>query len=201
MKTLPVKNYHRFQHGFSLPELIITMAIASIFAGLAIVTFSRNLREESLKAAARQTTTWLEDLRKLAIQNDIPCPAEVSNTNAILQVKTDSNQPLFERCIELNYASLAAKSLAKNLNDLILCSKALQNGESASDTIQSLSLSCNTGSNSTVFTPRGTSTDSLLITLSLPGLARDRCIAVLAPNGLIRNGITKGGACEFTTSY
>ena len=201
MKTLPVKNYHRFQHGFSLPELIITMAIASIFAGLAIVTFSRNLREENLKAAARQTTIWLEELRKLAIQNDIPCPAEVSNTNATLQVKMDSNQALLERCINLNYASLPITSPAKNLNDLITCSKALAYEESVSDTVQSLSLSCNTGSTVTVFTPRGTSTDSLLITLSLPGLNRDRCIAVLAPNGLIRNGITKGGACDFTTSY
>lgn len=194
-------NKAEFQKGFSLAELVITMAIAGIFAGLGVVTFSRNLREESLKAATRQSVTWLENLRKKAIQNDTPCLAEINNLQALLQVQADSEQPELERCTNLNYANITATNTGGNLNDLITCSKKLDSGETATDNLESLNLICSTDSSSTVFTPRGTATKSLLIKYTLPGLSRDRCIAVLAPNGLIRSGMTKGGSCDFTTSY
>ena len=197
------ENQRKSHSGFSLAELIITMAIAGIFAGLAIATFSRNLRKENLKAATRQSVTWLEDLRKLAIQKDIPCLAEIDASKALLQVQADADQPELQRCVSLNYANLSAKNSADKLNDLIICSKELdvESGETATGNLESLTLICSTGSSSTVFTPRGTATKSLLIKYGLPGLTRDRCIAVLAPNGLIRNGMTKGGSCDFTTSY
>ena len=202
MIITPSNNKNRCHSGFSLAELIITMAIAGIFAGLAVVTFSRNLRKENLKAATRQSVAWLEDLRKLAIQNDIPCLTEIDSSQALLQVKADADQPELERCVGLYYTNISAKNTADNLSDLIACSKDdFDFGESVTDNLESLNLTCSAGRSSTVFTPRGTATKSLLIKFGLPGLSQDRCIAVLAPNGLIRNGMTKGGSCDFTTSY
>jgi len=65
-------------------------------------------------------------------------------------------------------------------------------------------LSCSSptsGSDSLVFTPRGTATTSLLIQLSVPEASADRCIAVLAPMGQIRSGRVAGGRCDFTTAF
>lgn len=202
MIFIPSNKKHNYHSGFSLAELIITMAIAGIFAGLAVATFSRNLRKENLKAATRQSVTWLQDLRKLAIQNDIPCLIEIDSSQASLQVIVDADQPELKRCTDLNYTNKSVKKAADNLNDLITCSKDdFDPGETVTDNLESLNLTCNTGSNSTVFTPRGTATKSLLIKYGLPGLSQDRCIAVMAPNGLVRSGMTKGGSCDFTTSY
>ena len=63
--------------GFTLVELIVTVAILGILAGISFVTYSRNWRAERVKAASRETTAWLDEVRRVAIQRATPCRIRV----------------------------------------------------------------------------------------------------------------------------
>ena len=48
-----------------------------------------------------------------------------------------------------------------------------------------------------VFTPRGTVSVGGLVKLHLPQATRTRCVAVLTPIGMIREGRDDGTGCNF----
>ena len=193
----------RIQHkGFSLIELLITVAIAGIFTGLSIVTLSRNQNNEKLKAATFIAATWLEDARKIAIQNDTPCKININNETGTLEISKDEEIPKLDNCELIESSSLEIRKSIQNSESISLCSKTLSTAEEESpiDT----ALVCNqvtTGTTSWVFTPRGTATDSTLIKLTMPTANHERCLAVLAPTGQIRLGKTREKNRDFTTAY
>ena len=199
ISTFSTKAPHR---GFSLIELLITVAIAGIFTGLSIITLSRNQNNEKLKAATFIAATWLEDARKIAIQNDTPCKITINNETGTLEISKDEEIPKLDNCELIKSSSLEIRKSIQNSESISLCSKTLSTAEEESpiDT----ALECNqvtTGTTSWVFTPRGTATDSTLIKLTMPTANHERCLAVLAPTGQIRLGKARGQDCDFTTSY
>ena len=195
-----------YQQGFSLIELIFTLVIFGVFTSISIVLLSKNLENERIKALTRQAVAWLENTKKIAIQKDSPCEIKVDNSSHELLLPSQSSAPL-NKCIDLDTEPLPAaplnlKETVENVDALILCSKELTTSESPTDPLSTLMASqCNANSSRTIFTPRGTLTDSVLITLSLSTQSEQRCIILQSPNSMIRSGKAKGGRCDFTTAY
>jgi prepilin-type N-terminal cleavage/methylation domain-containing protein len=160
--------------GFSLPELIVIMAITGILAGLAIPNFTRNWQDERLNSANKQTIAWLDDLRRKAIQQSSPCSMEISNSPALL---TGSCQNLPDQISTLNLSAEIA-----NMDQL------------------TFTLASNSPS-TWIFTPRGTTTTDAELRMTLAGSDLGRCIRLLEPLGLLRSGKLRSSTCVYTTSY
>jgi len=194
-------------NGFSLVELVIAMAIAGIFAGMSIVTLGRNLNNEKLKAITRESIAWLENAKKIAIQNDFSCEIEIDNSSKTLSFPTSTTNAALDQCADLKKASLINTNTTSNTNNLKQCSKVLATNVTPEETpttaLSSLMSSdyCNDGISTTIFSPRGTLTKSVLITYEIDPQGERRCIALVAPNSLIRSGKVKGDQCDFTTAY
>ena len=190
--------------GFSFVELVATLVIFGIFIGISLVLLSKNIENERVRALTRQTASWLENTKKIAIQNDIPCEIKIDNSAHELSVPIHTNNSLLTKCMEPTTApaALSLTQEVENTRNLTLCSKVLGASESATDSLSTLMAShCNADWSSTIFTPRGTLTDSVLITFSLSERSDERCIIMQSPNSLIRSGKVKGGRCDFSTAY
>lgn len=188
----------RAAHGFTLVELLIAMAVLGILSGISMVAFTRNWRDERLKGASRASAGWLDEARRLAVQKATPCRITVNRATGQLSLEPNPLNPS-EFCAATNLSPLTISSAVQNGKDIRLCSTTLASVDAAQT-----SLSCSSpqsGSDSLVFTPRGTATSSLLIQLNFPQASADRCIAVIAPMGQIRSGRVAGGSCDFTTAF
>lgn len=184
--------------GYTLVELMVTVSLVGILAGLSIVSFGRNWRAERLKAAADETTAWLDEARRLAIQKAKPCRININRADLILSLKPNADNPE-EFCSDSLYSPLEIRNTVQNSGAIVMCSSELENGDPAQT-----SLSCSgsqSGSSSLIFTPRGTATTGILIKFHMPEAGADRCIAVMAPLGQIRSGKTTATGCDFTTAY
>jgi prepilin-type N-terminal cleavage/methylation domain-containing protein len=184
--------------GFTLVELMVTVAIVGILSGISFVAFTRNWRDERVKAASRETAAWLDEVRRVAIQKAMPCRIRVDRDQRQLSLDPNANNP-FEFCGSDLYAPLNLPAKIQNSSELVICSMDI--GESNPALTP---LNCNgsqTGSSTLVVTPRGTATSGLLIKFHMPQAGTDRCVAVMAPLGQIRSGKATSTGCDFTTAF
>jgi prepilin-type N-terminal cleavage/methylation domain-containing protein len=184
--------------GFTLVELMVTVAILGILAGISFVTYTRNWRDERVKAASRETAAWLDEVRRVAIQRATPCRIRVDRELKLLSLDPNP-QNAAEFCATNLYASLNLPARVQNSNELVLCSTDITQNDPATTALQ-----CNSpqsGSSTLVVTPRGTSTSGLLIKFHMPQAGTDRCVAVMAPLGQIRSGKATSNGCDFTTAF
>jgi prepilin-type N-terminal cleavage/methylation domain-containing protein len=184
--------------GFTLVELMITVVILGILAGISSVAFTRNWRAERVKSASRETAAWLDEVRRIAIQRATPCRIRVDR--ALRQLKLDPNpNNISQFCSGDLYETLDLSARIQNSSELVLCSTDLGDNDPAMT-----SLNCNgqqTGSSTLVVTPRGTATSGLLIKFHMPQAGADRCVAVMAPLGQVRSGKATTTGCDFTTAF
>lgn len=188
----------RGKAGYTLVELMVTVSLVGILAGLSIVSFGRNWRAERLKAASRETTAWLDEARRIAIQKAKPCRISINRAELSFSLDPNPDNPE-EFCPDSLYGPLEIRNTVQNSGAIVMCSSELENGDPAQT-----SLSCSgsqSGSSSLIFTPRGTATTGILIKFHMPEAGADRCIAVMAPLGQIRSGKTTATGCDFTTAY
>lgn len=172
-------------HGFSLPELLLIVAILSITAGITIPHFTRNLQSERMGAATKLMAAWLDDARREAIRQSRPCRIQINSATA---------QLIADDCNSITTIDLA-KEVGGNPEITI---------NSGEDNSIPLSFS---------FTPRGTiyredSSNSIELRLSINNatIANSRCIKIMIPVGLIRAGRViepseiENPQCDYTTA-
>jgi len=186
------------QAGFTLTELLVTVTIVGIFSGMSIVTFSKNWRDERVKAAARETTGWLEEAQKIALQTSTPCRVTVDRATATLTIDPDAGDS-YTYCNEDELQPLSLRSIVQNAGDLQICTATITMSDPASYALPCIGEQ--SGSTSLRFTPRGTAIDGTLIKLHLEQANTDRCIAVMSPLGQIRSGRATTSGCDFTTAF
>lgn len=167
---------HR-QNGFTLLELMLVVALIGLLSGIALPSFLSNWEDERLNATTKITVSWLDALRRKAIQNSVPCRATWDLANARLSAQCDHESS--------PSSVLSLKSEISNSENLSVSLR-------SSDPII------------WTFTPRGTSTTDAEATFTLLGSSSDpgRCLRVTAPLGLIRAARrTSVGQCDYTARY
>lgn len=185
--------------GFSLVELMVTIAIAGILAGISIADFSQRWGQERLLGASRTLHSWLDEQRRFAIQKAGTCQLMINTTAASLDASPAT--------IEL--ASSPAPVTTPNIcagQAPILIRNTVSNGGSiqlsvSPATAQAIRFSFRGLS-------QGVSTDASLpnsveLRLKLPNISRERCVKVVNPLGMIRNGTASNSesSCSYSQSF
>ena len=198
MRTKPLHTPSR-QQAFTLIELLVTVAILGILSGISVVSFTRNWRDERVKAAARETAAWLDEARRIAIQKATPCRIQIDRDLKRISLEPPNPANSTEFCSSSLTAPLDLQTRIPNSSELLLCSADLGSNDPAT-----ASLSCTApqaGSSTLVFTPRGTAPTGLLLKFHRPQAGADRCVAVMAPLGQVRSGKASSVGCDFTTAF
>ena len=162
------------QEGFTMPELLTAIVIIGILSSLAIPSFLGRWEDERLNSATKLASSWLEDLRRKAIQNSTVCRAVIDNAAATFTGTCD-HQPTKSSILDLH------QEIA-NTNGLTFTS---QNGSPST----------------WVFTPRGTTTTDGDLRINLLGSNHSRCLRLLEPLASLRTGKVRSGLCVYTTNY
>jgi len=180
--------------GFTIIELMVVVIIFGILAGISLGHYQRNWKEERLKAIARETAAWLEDARLRAIQQSETCVIEIDDANTTLKASSSDNG---NNCIDIPLLEL--KPIIQNTDSLILCSDASTSSNLICDSSHTNSQT--DGTTKIVITPRGTVAQGGLIKLNLEQSIKSRCIIIVQPLGLIRQGIERNSSCNFNTAF
>ena len=174
--------------GFSLLELMVVVSIIGILSGLSVVTFSNQFKKEGLKEASRDATSWLKDLQAKAIQQNRICEIVIDKTSGTAaQVDINSSSlSEAERC-----TAVSTYSFKTPIHAL------LRDGQSRI----SCPLSDEDSQLHVTFTARGTLPCGGEVVLIAQDGSNKRCINLMAPLGVIREGLQQGEACDYTTAH
>jgi prepilin-type N-terminal cleavage/methylation domain-containing protein len=183
------------KNGFTLAELIVVIALVSILAGIAIATLSRRWAQERLLAAARETHSWLDTQRRLAMKEGQACEITINTADASLDptsntISLSDGISLSNSCS--SQAALSIRNTVTNGSGITLTTSP-SNASAIRFSFRGLS---------EITTSNGTSNE-LVLKLNQAGSNKQRCIKVLSPLGLIRNGWAAANSetCTYSNSF
>ena len=178
--------------GFTMTEVIVVAAIAGILSTFILVGYGRNLQEEKLKSVSREITSIFKEMTTLTRQNSTHCELILKHASAILTVDNPSE------CTGTGIGtSFDLKANIDNIEDLKICGRADMKQTFACDAANDGSDPPGSTSSTFIFSARGTVSKGGILKLYLPKASRTRCLAVLAPSGVIREGRDIGSGCDF----
>ena len=188
----------RQKDAFTLAELLLVVSLVGILSGIAIANLGQRWAQERLLAAARETHTWLENQRLIAMKEGQACEISINATTATLDPSADnvslaSGETLNNSCKD--QAPLAIRDTVTNGGSIDL---------STSDP-DATGIRFSFRGLSEIIT---TSTDVndqhvLILKLNHPDSKKQRCIKLMSPLGLIRTGWSDANAssCQFSNSF
>lgn len=165
--------------GFSLPELLIVIAIAGLFGGLALTTGQAQWQREQVNKVAIELSGWLESARRAALRGDLD--SDNSGCSITINNGTLSTGSTLATATCLPDQPLTIDNLGSRINLTV-----------ASDTTNPISVS-----------PRGTrSGDPVTITLTLNPSGKQRCVTISGLLALISPGkVSSSGTCELNQRF
>lgn len=184
--------------GFTLIELLVVIALVGILSGLSIASFSQRWAQERLLRATKETQSWLEEQRKIAMKEGQACEITINTTDAILDptsttLTLDDGSQLKNSCS--NQAILSIRNTVTNGNGINL--------STADPGVTSLRFSFR--GLSEIITSSTNEQDTKVLTLKLnhPESNKQRCIRIMSPLGLIRTGWSSAtsNTCHYSDSF
>ena len=176
---------HHHQAGFSLVELIITASILGILSSIALVNLSSSWTSTRLSSTTRGLENWLSDQRRYATTHNLTCLITIDHTNKRLISTTygsENSQPCTNSSLKASadVFDLVEEFGAGN-NKLVL--------ESTPSTDPSHT------DGGILFSLQGLSQNHQLssegvleLRLTHADLQEQRCIRIISPIGMIRDG-------------
>ena len=170
-------------NGFTLIELLVVVSIIGILSGVAFVNFSRSWSGKKLLSTTRDLENWLTTQRRDAINNSLTSTITFDPQNKLL---TNNSGNVFD----------LRESFGSGHENLSLTSLPAVDSTSEHGGVH--------------FSFRGlsqnhqlTSNGTLELRLKLDGLSTERCIRIISPIGMIRDGSAadSNSACRYQTSY
>ena len=194
MRKLPTNN----NDGFTLSELLIVVVLVSVLSGVAIASFSQRWAQERLLAAARETHTWLENQRLIAMKEGQACEISINTTTATLdpsaeQVSLADGNTLNNSCKD--QVPLAIQDAVTNGGGISL-STSDPDATGIRFSFRGLSEIITTSSDPN-------DQQALVLKLDHPDSQKQRCIKLMSPLGLIRTGWSDANtsSCQFSNSF
>lgn len=199
--------------GFTLPELMAVIIIAGILSGISIANFSQRWAQERLLAASRQLQSWIDTQRRIAMQEGKACELSINTATAELkpsgsQIAINTSQSIPNGCA--NQAGLKIKDSVSNGSSLSLNvtpsnAKALRfSFRGHSEVVTTETTTSTDGNGETITSSENTAGNQpLVLSLSLSGSNKKRCVKVISPIGLIRSGVGKvtDNKCIYSHSF
>ena len=185
------------EDGFTLAELMLTLCIVGILSGIAIASYSQRWAQERLLAATRETHTWLENQRLIAIKEGQACEISINISTAILDPSKENislaDGTLQNSCKE--QAPLSIRDTVKNGSGISL-STTDPNTTGIRFSFRGLSKIITTSANKT-------DQQVLILKLNHPESIKQRCIKIMSPLGFIRTGWSSSNAssCKYSNSF
>ena len=183
--------------GFTMVELLVVSALVGLMASILLTSFQRNVHDERLRAVSRALFENLLEIQTRARQQNIPIELQLNHADATLQLSdaTDINNKTDLGTVDLTNSIEGIESLkicgsTSTSIDTFACDE-INDGSDLDSTNQPRTAS------TMMFTPRGTVSVGGLVKLHLPQATRTRCVAVITPIGMIREGRDDGTGCNF----
>ena len=193
--------WERKKIGFTLVELMVASGLIGLFASIVLMSFQRNVHDERLRAVSRSLLEALLEVQTRARQENTPIKVALDHTKATLELNniTDSNNTI-------SLGSVDLKTSIQGLEQLKICGRTSTATDNfvCDETTDESDLDATNRPRTTsemVFTPRGTVSIGGLVKLHLQQADRTRCIAVLSPIGMIREGLDDGNGCAFNLDF
>ena len=206
--------------GFTLIELLITVSILGILSTITMVSLSSSWTSKRLAASTRELENWLGEQRRFAINNNLTCRVIIDNTN--LKISSKVYPAETEPCIgSTSSASAGTFDLASNFGkgheklSLVICPPKDTEQSEGGILFSFQGLSQNEGLKSAhdygikspickkIQVDKQSNIDQLQLMLLHQDLEEQRCIRIISPIGMIRDGQTQGpsSGCHYDKTY
>ncbi len=182
-------NQNRTPTGFSLLELIVVVSIVGILSSIALVNLSSSQSKSRLLATTRDLENWLSEQRSFAKSHNLTCLITIDSASRRLtstRFSDEDNQPCTGNASD---SKISAFDLAENYG----------NGSEKLSLISTPSVDPAHSNGGILFSLQGFSQNHQLQTngilelrLTHDDLQQQRCIRVISPIGMIRDGRTQG---------
>ena len=186
--------------GFTLIELLITASILGILASIAMVNLSSTWTRSRLLSTTRELENWLSDQRRYAMNNNLTCHVSIDHNNKQLVSTIDSGSGS-EPCID------AASPPSTGVFDL---AEHFGQGHEKLALLSTPSTDPNHSDGGIRFSFRGFSQNHQLssegvleLRLKHEDLQQQRCIRIISPIGMMRDGRTQDqlSGCHYDKTY
>ena len=207
--------------GFTLIELLVTVSILGILATIATVNLSSNWTKSRLLSTTRDLENWLNDQRRYAMNNSLTCLIIIDDSNLMLisKVYPNGSEPCIGNTLSPNAGIF---DLASNFGEgheklsLVNCPPTTSEPNEGGILFSFQGFSENIGLIKPppeyeikspickgILADERKNIDQLQLMLLHQDLDEQRCIRIISPIGMIRDGRTQGPSsrCHYDKTY